>query len=450
MKTIRIGAGAGYGGDRIEPAIDLLQNGNLDYMIFECLAERTIALANQEKNKDASLGYNHLLEYRFEEILKEYKKGNRIRIVTNMGAANPYSAAKKIVELAKQKNINIKVAVVLGDDVLEKIEQEAIIMETGEKLSSLSNIISANAYIGCSGIVESLQQNADIVITGRVADPSLVLGILVYEFGWSFTDYDVLARGTMAGHLLECAGQITGGYYYDGLKKKVPDLYNLGFPIACINRKGDIEITKTSTTGGIVNEMTCKEQALYEIQDPENYYTPDCIVNIKNIKIEEIEKNRVRISNISGKPSNGFYKVSVGYKDGYIGEGQISYGGYNALLRTKKAKEIIEKRFKQTKLNIEEIRFDYMGINSLYQEDITERESIHEVRLRVAARVKEQQTAIRIGQEVEALYTNGPSGGGGVTQSVREIISIASVLMKQDKIEQKIKFLESREDNEGI
>ena len=213
MKSIRIGGGAGYGGDRIEPAIDLIEYGNLDYIIFECLAERTIALGQLEKHMNPKKGYNELLEYRMEKVLPLIKEKN-IKVITNMGAANPISAMNVIKDIAKRMNIKgLKIAVVLGDDISGNIEKylENDVIETGKKLKSIrSSIISANAYIGVEGIVEALKNDADIVITGRVADPSLVLAPLIYEFNWDLTNYDLLGKGTLAGHLLECAASSYG------------------------------------------------------------------------------------------------------------------------------------------------------------------------------------------------------------------------------------------------
>ncbi len=451
MKEIRIGSGAGYGGDRIEPAIDLMQNGKLDYMIFECLAERTIALANLEKAKDPAKGYNHLFEYRFEKVLDEYGKNNRIRIVTNMGAANPAKAALKLVEMAKSRNMNIKVAAVVGDDVLDKLDkyQDEKILETGQPLASIMpQVISANAYIGAKGIAEALANGAEVVITGRAADPSLTLGILLHEFNWSMDDYDRLGQGMIAGHLLECAGQVTGGYFADGATKTVPDLWNLGFPIAIVKEDGSLEITKTQTSGGQVSEMTCQEQTIYEIQDPENYYTPDCIANFSGIKIDQTGHDRVAIANVKGKPSNGKYKVSVGYQDCYIGEGQISYGGFNAYKRAVMAKEILEKRFELTGMEIDEVRFDLIGCDSLFKKTLPEPKEYSEIRLRVAGRTKDKNTAIRIGQEVESLYTNGPFGGGGVSMNVQEVVSIASILIDQSDIEVEVEYFKSGVEDE--
>ncbi|WP_160685939.1 acyclic terpene utilization AtuA family protein [Clostridium sp. C2-6-12] len=444
MKSIRIGGGAGYGGDRIEPAVDLIKYGKLDYIIFECLAERTIALGQLQKLSDNNKGYNELLEYRMEKVLPLIKEKN-IKVITNMGSANPISAMKVIKEMAKAMNISgLKIAAVLGDDISDNIEKylENQVIETGEKLKSVSNVISANAYIGCKGIVEALENGADIVVTGRVADPSLVLGPLVYEFKWNFNDYDLLGKGTLAGHLLECAAQVMGGYFVDPPYKEIKDLWNLGFPIGEVNEEGRIVISKLEQAGGQVTIDTCKEQILYEIQDPENYFTPDVIADFSKVRVKEIKKDEILVEGASGKAATGLYKTSVGYKDCYIGEGEISYGGTGAYERAKIAGEIIKKRLEYIKLPIEELKIDYIGVNSLYDASLKEKASYDEVRLRVAARTLTKKDAIVIGNEVEALYTNGPAGGGGARKYVREVVSIASILIPAEDIKISVQYEE--------
>ena len=448
VKVIRIGSGAGYGGDRIEPALDLIEHGNLDYIIFECLAERTIALAQMKKLKDPTKGYNDLFEYRMEKILTLFKK-KRVKIITNMGAANPISAVKVAAKMAKELGVSdLKLAAVTGDDVSSLLPnyQENIVMETGKPLKDLDGtLISANAYIGVAGIVEALQNDADIIITGRVADPSLVLGPLVYEFGWSMSDYDKLGKGTIAGHLLECAGQVTGGYFCDPGYKEVENLWNLGYPIAEVSSEGDVIITKLEGTGGVVNEMTCKEQILYEIQDPENYFTPDCIANFKLVETNQLDKDRVKIQGATGKKDNGFYKVSIGYHDCYVGEGQISYGGSTAFERSKLAGEIIKKRLELINCQYDELRIDQMGVNSLYKDSIGHQNGLNvpsEVRLRVVARTKDKYNAELIGNEIEALYVCGPAGGGGAVKSVREIVSVASILIPKEDVHVQVTYEE--------
>lgn len=443
MKAIRIGAGAGYAGDRLEPALELMEKGNLDYIMFECLAERTIAIAQQQKLKDPTKGYNHLLEHRMVKVLPLCKRNN-VKVITNMGAANPLSAAQKIKEIAENLGITgLKIAAVTGDDIADKIDRyiDYPAIETGEKLGSLrSSIVSANAYIGAAGIVEALGNGADIVVTGRVADPALAIAPLVYEFGWSMEDYDLLAAGTVAGHLLECGAQVSGGYYADPGYKDVPEPWNIGFPIAEVDSAGNIVIEKLPDTGGVVNKDTIKEQLLYEIHDPANYLTPDVVADFTELTVEEIGLNQVRVTGAKGKAKTGFYKTSVGYQDCYIGEGEMSYGGSGAYERAKLAGEIVAKRLELLQVPIQELRVDYIGVNSLYVNKISRMinadfDGLSEVRLRVAGRTLERKHAALIGNEVEALYTNGPAGGGGARAGVKEIVSIASVLVPADDIE---------------
>lgn len=448
MKTVRIGSGAGYAGDRIEPAIDLMKRGNLDYIIFECLAERTIALAQLRKLKNPDKGYNDLFEYRMAHILDAIADGSRVKVITNMGAANPEAAVKCARAMADARGLNdLKFAAVTGDDVLGHLDKymDYKTFETNDSLKHLDgDIVSANAYIGCAGIVEALKGGADIVITGRVADPSLTLGPLVYEYGWSMDNYEMLGKATIAGHLLECAGQVTGGYFCDPGVKDVEDLWNLGFPIVEFSEDGSLVVTKLENTGGLVSEQTCKEQILYEIQDPENYYTPDCIADFSQVTVQQIGKDRVKIDGVSGKKHNGVYKTSVGYKDCFIGEGQISYGGSTALERARLAGEIVKKRLEVIGCVYEEIRIDEMGVNSLYCNSVSEHISDAvpvEVRIRVAARTKNRANAELVANEVEALYTNGPAGGGGAVKSVREIISVASILIPREDIHVHVTYM---------
>ena len=448
MKKIRIGSGAGYGGDRIEPAIELIERGNLDYIIFECLAERTISLAQKAKQKNPELGYNDLFEYRFDKIL-DALKNQKVKVITNMGAANPESAAKLCSVMATEKGLkNLKIAYVKGDDIGDRLEKylNYQVLETGGRLSDIQGeILSANGYIGIKGIVDALRTGADIIITGRVADPSLSLAPLCHEFGWSMDEYEKLGKGTWIGHLLECAGQVTGGYFADPGYKDVPELWNLGFPIIEVDENGDGIVTKLPGTGGMVTRETVQEQTLYEIQDPENYFTPDVIADFSKVRIEQEGKDRVRIYGASGKAPTGKYKTSVGYHDCYIGEGQISYGGGNALARAQLAKEIIEKRFEQIGLVYEEIRYDFIGLNSLYGDLISKQLNTgisSEVRLRVAARVKTIEEAKLVGNEVEALYTNGPSGGGGASKNIKDIVSIASIFIPVEDFEISVGYLE--------
>ena len=283
MKKIRIGSGAGYAGDRIEPAVELMEKGNLDYIIFECLAERTIAIGQQDKMKDPTKGYNQLLEARMRKILK-LAKDNHIKVITNMGAANPVAAAEKTAEIAKELGVSgLKIAYVTGDDITPQIEKyyDNDVLELDCKLGDIKeSILSTNVYLGAEGIIEALENGADIVITGRVSDPALSIGPLVHEFGWNIKDdADKMGQATLVGHLLECAGQVTGGYYADPGYKDVPDLDRLGFPLIEIDETGKFVVTKVEGSGGLVCEDTCKEQMIYEIHNPEKYLTPDTVAD---------------------------------------------------------------------------------------------------------------------------------------------------------------------------
>ncbi len=437
--TIRIGSGAGYSGDRIDPAADLARNGHLDYLVFECLAERTIALAQKARKRDPSSGYDPFLEDRLRTCLPScYENG--VRIITNMGAANPISAMHKAAEVIRGMGIsNYTIAAVTGDDVLAHIgNYEAEILETGEPLSKYrSQIISANAYVGAAPIVEALTLGADMVITGRVADPALFIAPLIFEFGWKMDDYSLLGQGTVMGHLMECAAQVTGGYFADPGFKDVDGLANLGFPIAEIAADGNFSITKLKEAGGMVTAATCKEQLLYEIHDPAEYLTPDVVADFSRVRIEETGKDIVQVSGGNGRPKSGMLKVSVGILDGWIGEGQISYGGAGAVARGQLALEILRKRLKKLGITGEDADYSLIGMNSLYRDGAIQG-TPREVRVRVAARAATEKDAMQIANEVEALYTNGPAAGGGVMKSVRKVLAIRSVLIPEDMVKPEV------------
>ncbi len=445
MKTIRIGSGAGYSGDRIEPAVELAEKGDIQYLVFECLAERTIAIAQQAKMNDPTKGYDALLADRMHAVLKTCRERG-IKIVTNMGAANPQAGAEKIREIAQSLGIKgLKIAAVSGDDVLEQLKQgDYTFMETGRPVSERSNsLVSANAYLGAEPIVEALENGADVIITGRVSDPSLFLAAQIHEFGWRTDDWERLGRGTVLGHLLECAGQITGGYFADPGKKDIPGLARLGFPIAEIDENGNGIVTKVSGSGGLVTEATCKEQMLYEIHDPANYLTPDVRADFSGVTFIQEGKDRVSVHGASGHERPDTLKVSVGYVDSYIGEGQISYAGPGALGRAKLAQEIVKERLALTGVKTTELRFDLIGVNSIHGDKLSLAAEPYEVRLRVTGRTEDMKEAVRLGNEVETLYTNGPAGGGGATKSARQVVAMLSTLIPRSKAKPAVQYLES-------
>jgi Acyclic terpene utilisation family protein AtuA len=452
-QKIRIGCGAGFSGDRLDPSVVLAEKGGLDYLVLECLAERTIGLAQKRKLQDPTKGYDPFLERRIESILPILIK-NKIRLITNMGAANPIEGAKKVVEIAQKMGLKITVAAVYGDDVhddLKIMNYEFNALENNKTLKAYE-VISANAYLGVEGILEALKNEAQIIITGRVADPSLFLAPMIHEFGWAIDDYDLMGKGTVIGHLMECAGQITGGYFADPIKKPVPDMDILGHPFADIFKDGSAVISKVEGTGGVVNLQTAKEQLLYEVINPNEYFTPDVIADFMTVKLAEIGKNQVQITGGTGKKKPDTYKVSVGYKAFYLGEGEISYAGSAALERAELAADILKKRLAQSPKGafFEDLRVDFIGLNSVHRTDLGYVNSdfghplsISEIRLRIAGKSKTEADAALIGEEVEALYTNGPAGGGGVRKYVNEVIGIVSILINRSDILPKISLFES-------
>jgi hypothetical protein len=426
MKTVRIGAGAGFAGDRIDPAIELARDGRLHYLVFECLAERTIALAQLAKRQGRNLGFDPLLRARMEAVLP-LCRSRRTRIITNMGAANAQAAVHETTLLARALGLSgLRVAWVAGDDVLHLVADHC-------SSDARESLVSANAYLGIEPILECLREGADVVITGRVADPSLFLAPMVYEFGWAIDDWVRLGQGTAVGHLLECAGQLTGGYFADPGYKDVPGLDRLGFPIAEVEDTGEAILTKPAGSGGLLTIRTCKEQILYEVQDPAQYLTPDVTADFAPIHFAEISANRIRVSGARGLVRPEHIKVSTGFHAGYIAEGQISYAGPGALARARLAGQILENRLHWVEFG--HLRLDFIGVDSMHGVTLSPPAcEPYEVRLRAVARFFSQDDAHRLTREVESLYVNGPAGGGGVMLSVRENIAMDAAFLPRESI----------------
>jgi len=433
--SIRIGAGAGYAGDRIPPAVELAQHGQLDYLVFECLAERTIALAQLERQQHPDKGFDPLLAERMRAALPIcLKQGTRI--ITNMGAANPLQAGHEVLRVARELGLpGVKVAVVQGDDVLPRLLKDGLdlpLIDSDAPLASLGDrLISANAYLGADALLPALQTDAQVIVCGRVADPAMFLAPLMHHFGWAANDWPRLGQGILVGHLLECAGQITGGYFADPGFKDVPNLARLGFPLAEVHADGSAVITKVAGSGGCVTVATCTEQLLYEIENPARYLQPDVVADFSQVRLTPDGPDRVRATGASGAARPDTLKVTVGYHDGYIGEGQMSYGGPGCAARGQLALELVRQRLQDAGLGGCEARYELIGVNSLIPQAQASSEP-NEVRLRVAVRAPTRQQAQLVANEVEALYTNGPAAGGGATKSVREVVAAAAVLVPRN------------------
>ena len=438
MKSVRIGAGAGFAGDRIEPAVQLAEFGRLDFLVFECLAERTIALSQLRKREDPDTGYDPLLFDRMTAVLPACRR-NRTRIIGNMGAANPRAAASKTIDIARKLSLSgLRIAWVEGDDVLHLKNHFKPFDD--QPLPEAGTHISANAYLGADVVAEALRRGADVVLTGRVADPSLFLGALLYAFGWNVWSWDQLGQGTVVGHLLECAGQLSGGYFADPGYKDVPDLDRLGFPLSEVNEDGSAVLTKVDGSGGVINLQTCREQLLYEVFDPSAYVTPDVTADFTAVRFEPEAPNRMRMTGGKGKARPDDYKVSIGVDDGFLADGQISYAGPGAFARAEHARNILERRLDYP--GNSDVRCDLIGLNAVHGAPKDWPEP-YEVRLRAAGRFHNEADARRLAREVESLYLNGPAGGCGITVSVRQNIAITPALIARELLTPTIRIEEA-------
>ena len=450
MKSVRIGAGSAWWGDRLEPAQWNAERGDLDYLCFETMAEATVSAAQVRRRRDPTFeGFDTYLDDRMQRVLPAcLKRGTKI--VSNQGWVNPTGAAERVVHHLRQLGARgVKVAAVEGSLITERVlGLTDTILENGEPTASLEGrIVSAEAYLGADGIVEALQGGADIVITGRVADPSLFLAPLIYEFGWDALDHDRIGKGSGIGHLMECGAQITGGYFADPGYKDVAEPWNLAFPIAECEEDGSAVITKVSGTGGAVDLRTVKEQMLYEVFDPGAYLTPDVVVDFTTTDLEQVGPDRVRVSNISGKPRPKTLKVSIGCAEGFVGEDMFFFAGPGALDRARLAKQILEERFKVVGLKANETRIDFLGLNAIHgaATPATAPEP-YEVAVRVAARTDTREEAFKIGREVDAMAVSGVGMTGKRVphqDRVREIIGVWSSLAPREALSHTITVLES-------
>ncbi len=445
--SLRIGSGAGYAGDRILPALELAEKGQLDYLVFECLAERTIALAQLERSKHPDRGFDPLLTKRLQAVLLPCIQQGA-RIITNMGAANPLQAGHEVLRVARELGLpQVKVAVVLGDDVLAVLGERGMVLPLMESTRSLATLkddmISANVYLGADALLPALQTDAQVIITGRVADPALFLAPLIHTFGWAADDWTRLGKGVLVGHLLECAGQITGGYFADPGFKDVPDLAHLGFPIAEVDASGDAVMTKVAGSGGCVTTATCTEQLLYEIENPACYLQPDVVADFSQVQFTQVGQDRVLVSGGAGQSRPETLKVTVGHREGFIADGQMSYAGPGAVARGQLALDVLRARLNEAGFAEFESRYELIGVNTILGDRIMPASEPSEVRLRVVMRVPTAEQALDVVNEVEAIYINGPASGGGATKSVREVIAAASVLIPRDWVTTSVLVLEN-------
>jgi hypothetical protein len=454
LTTVHIGCGAGFSGDRLDAGVavvaTLADAKGERFLIYEVLAERTLAIAQKLRREDPSKGYSPFLDAYLSAVLRDCHR-HGIRIVTNMGAANPIGAAHRVQALARQLGLKgLKIAAVTGDDLLTTMSDEEIRRQPVIEGLALADrpIVSANAYLGAQPIASALRSGAHVVLVGRTTDAALSLGPLLYVHGWREEQLDHVAQGTLCGHLLECGAQVTGAYYCDPGYKDVPALANVGFPIAEVDESGELTVSKAANTGGLVSRATVIEQILYEVHDPHNYLTPDVVMDLGEVTVDEVGPNRVRVRGARGKPPPRTLKATVCVDAGWLAEGEISYAGPNALARAELAASIVRERCECLGIR-ERVRVEVLGTQAIFDSNTRQRrvqvvppEDL-EYRLRAAVRSASRETAQRVADEVLSLYCSGPAGGAGVRQQVSAQVSTASILVDRTKVDPKVTLMEA-------
>jgi hypothetical protein len=442
---LKLGCGAGFSSDRLEPAIDLAEKGGLDYLIFETIGERTMAFGHRDRKLDPKKGYNPQLAARMRGVLAACKR-NGTRIVTNMGVANVADAAQLTVDVARELGIKgLKVAAVEGDDVTHLLDGETTLFDNHDKTIAEVGlpVVGANAYLGIDAILPALEGGADVVITGRVADPSLFLSPLVYTYGWKTDDWEALGRGTLVGHLMECGMQVTGGYFADPGIKDVPRPADCGFPIAEVAKDGTAVITKLSDAGGMVTIRTIKEQLLYEVHDPRQYLTPDVTADFSQVELKDAGRDRVSVMKAGGSARPEKLKVTVGFDGGFFAEAGVSYAGRNAGARARLAADILNERLRRNPTIARQMRIDLIGLNSLYA---TAKDATHDsedVRVRVAMRSADRTACETMLWEVEAMLCCGPAAGGGYRGQITPSVVTHSTLIARERMKPTCRMLVS-------
>jgi hypothetical protein len=424
------------------PAVDLAEQGNLDIMVLECLGERTVAFGHRDRMADPSRGYNPHLERRMNALLPPCRAAGTV-IVTNMGAANPRAAAARTIDVARKLGFKgLKVACIEGDDVARVVPRDQPFMDEPGRLSDVDMpVVGMNAYLGSDAIVPALETGADVVIGGRLADPSMFLAPLVHRFGWEGSDLKRLGAGTLVGHLMECGMQVTGGYFADPGMKEVDGLSRCGFPIAEVEADGRAVITKLPTAGGCVAIATVKEQLLYEVHDPARYITPDVTADFSGVVVESVGADRVRVSNAGGSARPDSLKVTVGFDGGFQGEAGISYAGAAAVERGRLAVEIVGDRIRQLLGGQPDLRISLVGVNSLFATAGARAAETEDVRLHVAMRSRQRGEVEVMLWEVESLLCCGPAGGGGYRGIITPCVMTKSVLIARERVKPTVEVL---------
>ena len=453
MKTIRIAAGQGFWGDSLEAPVNQVNGGNIDYLMLDYLAEVTMSIMQKQKARDPLAGYARDFVPLMERILPACVERN-IKVIANAGGVNPRGCAEAVIAVARKLNLNVKVAIVAGDDIMDRLDDfigrgiELSSMDTGEPLSTVrSNIQSANIYFGAAPIVEALQQGAQIVITGRCTDTGLTLAPMIHEFGWNLKDWDKIAAGTIAGHTIECGAQSSGGNCQTDWEN-ISDLANIGYPIVEAYEDGTFVITKHDNTGGRINIAGIKEQLVYEMGDPKCYITPDCVADFTSIQLEPDGENRVKFHGIKGLPETEFYKVSISYSSGFKAVGSLVYSWPDAYKKAQAADAIMHKRLESLGLKFEEVLTEIVGVNACHGAALSGEPSadLAEVTFRIGVRGQEKNAIDRFTKEIAPLVLNGPptvTGFAGGRPKVEEIVAYWPALIPKSEVAPIVEVLSS-------
>ncbi|CAN5251860.1 hypothetical protein BH23BAC3_BH23BAC3_03600 [soil metagenome] len=454
-EKIKIASGQGFWGDLPEAPINQVKKGQIDYLVMDYLAEVTMSIMQKQRMRNKDFGYARdfvdVIAATFREIKEE-----GVKVISNAGGVNPRACKDAILMVADEMGVEgIKIAVVDGDDILSNLDEliseghSLKNMETGEPITSVKDeLLSANIYFGAAPIVKALESGADIVITGRVTDTGLTLAPMIYEFGWDVNDFDKISAGTIAGHIIECGGQVSGGNFTDW--ETVDDLVNIGFPIIEALPDGSFYVTKHEGTGGLISEMTVKEQLMYEIGDPASYITPDCVADFTSVQLKQEGKNRVKVFGIKGDKPTSTYKVSASYNDGYKLSSTLVYCWPDAVLKAQKAADILLKRAEQLGIEFTDTNTEFVGLNACNENaDLLNDESVkdlNEVQLRIAVHAHSKEELNRFGKEIAPLILTGPSGVTGFAggrPKASEVVAYWPALLAKDAASPAVTVYES-------
>jgi hypothetical protein len=452
-EKIRIAAGQGFWGDLLEAPVRQVKGGPIDYLMLDYLAEVTMSIMQKQKARDPRAGYARDFVTLMKEILPTCVQQN-IRVVANAGGVNVAGCAAAVAEVARQLGLSgkVKIGIVTGDDMLGRIDDfldrgiELRNMDTNEPLAMVRDKIqSANAYLGAEPIVDALNQGAQVVITGRATDTGLTLGPMIHEFGWAADDWDKLAAGTIAGHIIECGAQCSGGNcQYDW--QSIPDLANVGFPIAEASADGTFAITKHEGTGGRVSVPSIKEQLVYEMGDPHEYITPDCVADFTTIQLADDGPDRVRVSGIKGRPATEFLKVSISYSAGYKAVGTLVYSWPDAYAKAQAADKILRARLDGMGVRFDQVLTEFVGVNATHGTLAGDPSpDLSEVQLRVGVRGNDRAAVERFTKEIAPLILTGPpgvTGFAGGRPKVEEIVAYWPALIPKSEIQAIVEILE--------